>query len=264
MTKKIAYKGKDLFYELSGSGSVVVLLHGFAEDATVWKEQIQFLEKDFTVLAPHFPGSGPSPLADDVSMEHLAESVYFLLQSENIFSCSMIGHSMGGYVTLAFVEKYPSLLNGFGLFHSTAYADSEEKKETRRKSISFIREHGPDEFLKTTIPNLYSVNVNEQNKALIQQHLKQTSYFTAASLIAYYEAMILRPDRTDVLKQNKLPILFVLGRGDNIVPLHQGLQQSHLPETAYVHVLEQSGHMGMQEEPGKSNRILKNFLLKTV
>lgn len=264
MNKETAYKGKKISYKVSGEGPAVVLLHGFGEDGNIWKEQVTFLEKEFTVIVPHLPGSGNSDLVEDMSMEGLAVSVYAILQSESIKECAMIGHSMGGYITLAFAEKFPSILNSLGLFHSTAYADTEEKQTVRRKAISFINEHGAYEFLKTTIPNLYSDGTKEENPLLIEKHVEDVSYFSAEALIAYYEAMINRPDRTHVLKQNKIPILFVLGRGDNTVPIEQGLQQSHLPDISYVHILEQSGHMGMREEPEKSNSILQSFLLKTV
>ena len=264
MDKEIIYKQKKLVYAISGSGPYVVLLHGFGGDGRGWKQQVAFLEKDFTVVVPQFPGSGVSELTANMSMESLADSVQFILKSESIRECCMIGHSMGGYVTLAFAEKYPFMLNGLGLFHSSAYADTDEKIATRRQGIATIQEEGPYEFLKNMIPNLYGSHTKAHNPSLIEQHLLDVAYFSKDALIAYYEAMINRPDRTQVLKQNKIPILFVLGRDDKTIPLEQGLEQSHLAETTYIHVLERSGHMGMKEEPEESNSILKNFLLKTV
>lgn len=264
MKKTILYKGKELSYQASGDGPTVVLLHGFGEDGTVWQEQISFLEKDFKVVVPHLPGSGSSEMIEDMSMEGLAEAIVSVFEVEEIKQASLIGHSMGGYITLAFAEKHPSLLNSFGLFHSSAYADSEEKKATRRKGIETIKEKGAYEFLKTMVTNLYCSYTKEHQPEIIQDHIKAVDYFSPQAVIAYYEGMMNRPDRVSVLQQNKVPVLFVLGRYDTAVPIEQGLKQVALPDISYIHVLEHSGHMGMREEPKLSNELLKSFLLKTV
>jgi pimeloyl-ACP methyl ester carboxylesterase len=167
---------------------------------------------------------------------------------------------MGGYVTLAFAEKHPELLHGFGLFHSTAFADSEEKKQNRRKGIDFIQKHGAFEFLKTSTPNLFSAITKEQHPELIQEQIDTLHNFSASALVNYYEAMIRRPNRTNVLKQAKMPVLFILGRMDSAVPLEDGLKLCHMPELSYIHILEHSGHMGMLEEPKQANSILKTYL----
>jgi|GEM_PF-136606 len=172
----------------------------------------------------------------------------------------MIGHSMGGYITLAFVDKFHYMLNGFGLFHSTSFADSEEKKATRNKGIEFINQHGPFEFLKTTIPNLYSSITKEQKKSFIDEHIQAAHNFSGAALVSYYVSMIERPDRSHLLKQTHLPVLFIMGRHDTAVPMEDGLKQCHLPNRSYVHILEDSGHMGMVEETEKTNRILNQYL----
>jgi len=90
------------------------------------------------------------------------------------------------------------------------------------------------------------------------------SYFTKAALSAYFQSMMDRPDRTNVLKQNKIPVLFVLGRNDVAIPFNDVLRLASMPDISYIHILEQSGHMGMIEEPEKSNVFLNNFLLKTI
>ena len=121
-----------MHYQVKGNGPVVMLVHGFGETAAIWDRIIQHLT-GFSWIIPDLPGSGRSGLIEDMSMEGMAESLLDILDNENLSDCIMIGHSMGGYITLAFAEKYESRLRGIGLFHSTAYADSEEKKETRRR-----------------------------------------------------------------------------------------------------------------------------------
>ena len=174
----------------------------------------------------------------------------------------IIGHSMGGYITLAFAEKYPEYGSAFGLFHSTAFADSDEKKTTRRKGIKFIKQKGAFEFLKTATPNLFSQQTKNENPELIEKQIASLNNFSSEALVSYYEAMMQRPDRTDVLRKAAVPVLFIMGKHDVAIPVEDGLKQCQLPEKSYFHILHQSGHMGMLEEPDKSNLILENFLLE--
>lgn len=138
MQKRIDYKGKKLNYMVSGEGPVLVLIHGFGEHSSTWSAQLNAFPL-FKLIIPDLPGSGESEMIDDMSMEGMAESLNAILQFESIDNIIMLGHSMGGYVTLAFAELYGQLLQGFGLIHSTAFADSAEKKEDRLKGIDFIK-----------------------------------------------------------------------------------------------------------------------------
>ena len=202
---------------------------------------------------------------DSKSKESLqsSESSQVSPSGGDLEGAALIGHSMGGYITLAFVKKYSHYLTAFGLFHSSAYSDSEEKKAIRKKAIEFIRQHGSSQFLKTTTPNLFSPLSNEKKPRLINEFIRSMDNFLDTALVSYNEAMIQRPDNTELLKITALPVLFVLGEFDNAVPLQDGLKLSLLPEKSYIHVLHQSGHMGMLEEEEKSNHLLKIFLSET-
>ena len=258
--KEIEIAGKKIYYRVRGNGQPVILIHGFGEDGEVWKNQVQLLEQQFTVIIPDLPGSGHSAMVDDMSMEGLSEVIKKILDGEQITSCMMIGHSMGGYITLSFVEKYPALVKAFGLFHSTAYPDSEDKINSRRKGIEFVLDRGAFEFLKSTTPNLFSSKTKEERPEMIDTQIASLSNFSSAALVSYYEAMIQRADKTMVLRNSTIPILFIAGKTDNAVPLEDILKQCHLPSLSYIHILDISGHMGMLEEPGKSNFILERFL----
>ena len=235
-----------------------MLVHGFGEDHSIWDLQVQHLEKHCTLIVPDLPGSGGSAL-QDVSMEAMADHLKKILDEQSISTCIMIGHSMGGYVTLAFAEKYPGMLSGFGLFHSSAYADSEEKKETRRKAIEFIKKNGTREFLKTSAPNLIAKDTRNREE-LIRNLVNRYDYLNPEALIAYYEAMILRPDRTKVLKGFTKQVLMVLGLYDTAVPYEHGKEQVKLLQKPVVHTLQKSAHMGMWEEPLESNSILADYI----
>jgi pimeloyl-ACP methyl ester carboxylesterase len=264
MDKEITIGGKKIFYRLYGQGKPVMLVHGFGETGDIWQKQVDALQNRFKLIVPDLPGSGHSEMIADMSVEGMAEILKAILDKETgdpgPAQISVTGHSMGGYVTLAFVEKYGAMLNSFGLFHSTAFPDSEEKKAARRKGIEFIRENGAFEFLKTTSPNLFSPKTKEETPGMIDQFIESLNDFTPEALIAYYEAMINRPDRLSVLKNFKKDIHFVMGEYDTAVPMEDGLKQCHIPQVSHVHILHGSGHMGMMEEAAKSSQVLEEFL----
>jgi len=252
--------GKTLYYTVWGEGIPVMLVHGFAEDGSIWENQRVALEPYFKLIIPDLPGSGKSEQLKEGSMEVFADALQSIVLGENLQSLVMIGHSMGGYITLAYAEKYASMLNGYGLFHSSAYADDNEKIEIRRKGIRFIRDNGSAKFLEQATPGLFSEQTKVDNPSLVQEIIDRYANFNPESLVQYYESMIDRPDRTKVLKESKLPVLFILGKYDNAVPLNRGLEQTHLPYISYIHICNSSGHMGMLEESSQCNEILKMFI----
>jgi pimeloyl-ACP methyl ester carboxylesterase len=222
-------------------------------------DQITFLQNNFLLIIPDLPGSGKSEILTEsnVVIADYVEVLKAILDGEKITECSMLGHSMGGYISLAFAKKYPTALNSLGLIHSTAYADSEIKITTRLKAIEFIKENGSQAFLKTSTPNLFLDK--EKNKVTIE-NLINSSNFTPNALVQYYKAMISRNDTTDVLKTFEKPILFIIGKYDQAIPFTDSIEQTFLPSYAYIHILKASAHMGMLEETKKTNHILKSFL----
>ena len=294
MQKSFIHQSTHFSYRIEGKGNAVVLLHGFGEDGSIWDQQILFLKDHCLLIIPDLPGSGgserlslelgvrsrelenknttqntPSSIQtpysrlhspDYISIDDYADCIHSLLVHEKINSCNLLGHSMGGYICLAFAEKYPNFLSGFGLIHSTAFADNEEKKMVREKAIELMDAYGPHPFLRNTIPNLFGRNFKERYPEKINALIESSANFTKESLQQYYKAMMLRPDRTNVLKSNQLPILFVAGREDVAVPLDDILKQVSLPNISYLYVLQNTGHMGMWEEPEKLNKKLLDFI----
>src|SRR5690348_5403533 len=131
MEKQFNYQNSLISYSVEGEGKAVVLLHGFAEDRRIWNNQAAFLKNQFKLIIPDLPGSGKSGLLTyktSISVDNYADCIHALLKEEQIEQCILLGHSMGGYITLAFAEKFAYLLKAFGFVHSTAFADSEEKK----------------------------------------------------------------------------------------------------------------------------------------
>jgi pimeloyl-ACP methyl ester carboxylesterase len=255
-------KDLSLYYNIYGSGETnVVLLHGFGEDSRVWLGLVDQLQKHYKLIVPDLRGSGRSTGSmENLSMDILAADVELMLAKENVTSCFMIGHSMGGYVTLAYAEKFPGRLEGLGLFHSTAFADSDEKKQTRRKNVDFIRKHGSAKFIEQANPNLFSGQFKQKNPEIVKEFTRRYSDLSAVSLVAYTEAMMNRPDRTEVLKKFPKPVLLIIGEHDLAIPLEQSLKLCQIADFSYIYIATQSGHMGMLEEPEFCLKAIQDFL----
>lgn len=271
MIKNLPYIDSAIAYRVEGNGDPVMLIHGFAEDMTIWEHQINFLKNKFRLIIPDIPGSGRSSPLNHLkngnsvaTMEDYAECLKFLLDHEGVDNCNMIGHSMGGYISLAFADQYPSRLMKLGLVHSTAFPDSEEKKAARRKSNEFIKSYGSAAFIEQAIPNLFDDTFRKNSPEKVQNLIERYANFAPEVLVSYYEAMILRPDRIHILRNFENPLQFIIGENDKAVPLDQSLQQCHLPQISYIHILENTAHMGMLEHPDETNRMLENFLDRTV
>lgn len=250
-----------LHYYMYGSGEPVVLLHGFAEDSSIWSGLITSLKDQYKLIVPDLRGSGKSTGdMNKISMESLANDIVKILAKENIPACKMIGHSMGGYVALAYAEQYAHKLQGLGLFHSTAFADNDEKKNARIKNADFIRKHGSAKFIEQSTPNLFSEAFRQNQPRVVNELIQRYSSFSPATLVAYTEAMMNRPDRTHVLKNFNKPVLLIMGEFDNAVPLEQGLKLCQIADFTYIYIATQSGHMGMLEEPEFCLKAVQDFL----
>ena len=261
--KTISIGGNRLYYRVIGKGKTVILIHGFGEEGSIWDNQVEVLKKEYRLIIPDLPGSGRSPIQRDMSMEGLAASIHEIILNESAnggHKPIMIGHSMGGYITLAYAEKYRGSLTAIGLVHSSAFADNDEKKAARKKSIEFIREHGAALFIQQSTPNLFSEKTRKERPEIVEELIEKNTNFSAESLVQYYDAMMARPDRTQIVKEFPGPVLYIIGQHDIAVPLQQSLQQCHMPILAYIHILRDSGHMGILEEAALCSRFLENFL----
>ena len=262
MQKEFEYKNATVNYSIQGKGDAVLLLHGFGENSLIWQDQVHFLKENYTIVTPDLPGSGKSSILEQelVTIQDYAACIFALLQNEKIEKCYLLGHSMGGYITLAFAAEYPEKLMGFGLINSTAFADNAEKKKSRLQGIEMIKEHGAYSFLKTAIPTLFAKSFKNEHPEKVADLVEKSKQFSNEALIQYYTAMMNRPDSTEVLQNSQLRVLFVIGTEDNAAPLTDLLQQIHLPQNAQIHILDGVGHMSMIEASPKVNDYLIEFL----
>ncbi len=259
--KKLSYEAADLAYLSEGKGAPVVLLHGFCEDHKIWEEFLQDLQAEpYQVIAIDLPGFGASEAVEGISIEGMARRVHAVLEELRTGPAVLIGHSMGGYVGLAFARLFPERLLGLGLFHSHPYADDADKKAIRHKSAAFIRRQGHALFVKQLIPSLFADNFARSNAFLLEKLIYRASHFPSEGIIAAQEAMAERKDETETLKNINVPVLFIIGKQDSAIPADKNQEQVHLPEVASIHILEKAGHMGQFEDRKRTQRYVRQFV----
>jgi pimeloyl-ACP methyl ester carboxylesterase len=260
MKKKCSFQGKKIHYKISGRGQTLVLLHGYLESLEMWNKHQEFLSAKYQVVSIDLPGHGKTDSYFDVhTMSFMAEIIYEVLRNENIEKCVMIGHSMGGYTTLAFADKYPQMLNGFGLFHSHASADKEEEKRNRERTAEIIRQD-KGHFINQFIPSLFAPDNIEKLTPQIEIQMAMANGMAKESIIAAMEGMKERVSSLDVLIAAKVPVLFIAGKQDSRIPLEKILAQAALPTTSQILILGNSGHMGWTEEQNKTISAIDGFM----
>lgn len=249
-----------LFYRKYGKGDVLVLIHGFPEDGELWSAITSVLKDAFTLIIPDLPGAGNSGGIDSkVTIDQLATAIKSILDKEGITQAVIAGHSMGGYIAMSFAAQYPEMLKGLSLVHSTATADTEEKKEARRKAIKLLEKGGKEAFVKGMIPNLFSEGFKKANTAIIERQISHAMEMKTESMVSFYNAMINRQDRVKTLSALGVPVQWIIGREDTVVPMPIALQQTTQSGVTFVSVYAEAAHMSMIELPEQLAQDLKVF-----
>lgn len=213
------YKSSAFYYTRQGSGKALVLLHGFLENHSMWEPFVPELIKIHTVITIDLPGHGKSECIGYIhSMELMAEVVHAVLVNEKIEHATFLGHSMGGYVALAFAERHPQMCSEMILLNSTPKADSDERKENRDRAIALVKKH-KDAFLSMAITNLFAEENREKFALAIESLKKDALKMKTQGIIAALEGMKIRKDRTRLLKKLSIPKTIIAGTQDPIMPL---------------------------------------------
>jgi pimeloyl-ACP methyl ester carboxylesterase len=255
------FKEKRIFYTDSGQGQPIVLLHGFTESQKIWDRFAKALWDEFRIITIDLPGHGKSEcIAEIHTMELQAEVVHAVLKKTGIKKCIMAGHSMGGYVTLAFAMKYPKKLKGICIFHSHCFADSPEDRENRDRVIEVVR-NDKFRFIVNFIPNLFPEEVQKKFAKEIDILVKEAEKMPKEGIIAALEGMKIRSDQTSLLATTKLPVLFILGLKDSKAPVPKLWEMISLPAHSESLILRDVGHMGYIESPKETLEAIKHFAL---
>ena len=234
---------------------VIVLIHGHGVDASIWNPIYDELAAHYSVVKPDL-----SKQSSHETIDAYAEDLFSLLQSSHVESCVLIGHSMGGYIVLAFAEQHPEMVSGLVLLNSSAFADDEAKKQARQKAIDTMKEHGSAPFIQQTVPKMFGESFSKQHAGKVAQYVEQFSDLPPEALIAGVKAMAARPDRTHVLKNATFPVLIIAGQQDQLVPFEKSQELFGLIPNAQTVVLEKAGHLGVLESSDDVLKAIQDFV----
>jgi len=256
----IKFKEKKIEYTKKGNGKAIVFLHGYLESSIVWEQVENYLSKNYTTISIDLPGHGNSELIEEIeTMELMAETINEVLENEKISEATIIGHSMGGYVALEFYSKYTNKVSGLCLFHSTPFADDQQRKEYRSqvielikagKHITLAKEHVEKTFAKSNLEKF------QQEIGFLKVVAVNTKPQTA---IATLEGMKIRKDHSKTFENISKKALWILGTEDNFIPIDV-TSKVQLPKNVKVQKLEKVGHQGHIENFTKTIEILTEFI----
>lgn len=242
----LKFNDTQIFYKVSGSGEALVLLHGFLESSKIWKNLIPHFSKKHKVISIDLLGHGKSGVASEThSMEMMAEAIVSVLNSLEIESATFLGHSLGGYVTLAIAELFPKKVDGIFLLNSSPAEDSKERKANRERAIKVVQKI-PEAFISMGISNLFAENTRDLYIDYIEELKNEALKFPVSGIIAAMRGMKQRKDRVEILKKFNKKKIMMCGIEDPVVPL---IESQKLAEKAECELICLSGgHMGWLEQ----------------
>lgn len=260
MSTFINYKNTKIHYTESGKGATVVLLHGFLENTTMWKGLESLINSRFRVVCIDFFGHGLSDNFGYVhTMEEMAEAVKTVLDHLRVRRSFFVGHSMGGYVALAFAEAYPDHVKGLVLLNSTAKPDSEGKKIQRDRAIAVVKKDHTS-FIKMSIPMLFGTKGKQDHKEAILEVKEEALKTTKQGVVAALEGMKVRLDREMLLHVGPYPSLLVLGKKDPVLKYQDLIDQTTGAKTEVVEL--ENGHMSLIEDKEEAEQAILEFIKK--
>ncbi len=248
----------------SGLGErCVVLVHGYLESMYVWDDFVPLLTPHVRVVTVDVPGHGVSQVLGEVhTMEMMADVLHGMLDALGIGRATFVGHSMGGYISLAFCAKYPERMDGLVLLSSSPCPDDETKRENRRREIALVRAGKKDVLAHVAPETGFAVQNRERLKDYIEDLVEQVHVTEDEGIVALLGGMIARVDQNAMLRASRVPQLFILGRHDNYIPVEAAERFVADNPQAQVVWLDASGHMGFIEEPERCAAAILGFVLR--
>jgi pimeloyl-ACP methyl ester carboxylesterase len=253
----------NICYNDIGSGKPLVLLHGYLETSRTWEHFAERLSGEFRVIIPDLPGHGNSSMAGEVlTMEIIAGVINELTDSLGFEKFCLVGHSLGGYATLAFADLYPSKLSGYVLFHSQPLADSPEATIKREHEIALAEEGKKDLFYPGNIKKMFAPPNLDKLHEQLRRATRIASSISGEAITSVLRGMMKRPARISVIEKGEIPCLWILGAMDNYIDFQLVKSKVRLPVNAELVILKNSGHLGFIEEEDLSVKILSSFIRK--
>ncbi len=255
--KNILYKNTNISFTDSGQGNAIVLLHGFLENKKMWTEYAALFSEKYRVITIDLLGHGDTECLGYVhEMEENANVVNEVLEHLQIEKAIILGHSMGGYVGLAFAELYPKKIQKLVLQNSTSKEDSAEKKTNRTRAIKAVKQNYVS-FVSLAIANLFSENNRIRLAEEIEKVKTEALKTPLQGIVASLEGMKIRKDREELIRKNLFPILLVLGKKDPVLNYEESLAQ--IEDTTAELVSFEDGHMSHIENKEALKSILLDF-----
>jgi pimeloyl-ACP methyl ester carboxylesterase len=255
--KQILFKNSKISYSDTGKGTAIVLLHGFLENQTMWQAFVPELSKKYRVITIDLLGHGNTECLGYIhSMEDNADMVHEVLSELRIRKAILVGHSMGGYIALAYAELYPETLKGLVLLNSTSRADSEERKINRSRAIKVVKKDYAT-FIRISISNLFSEDNRERLFSEIQKVTAEALKTPLQGIVASLEGMKIRKDREVLLHFAPYPKLLVLGKRDPVLNYEESREQ--IENTNMQLTTFPDGHMSHIENKDELLKVLLQF-----
>lgn len=255
--KNIFYKNTKISFTDSGEGNTIVFLHGFLENKKMWTEYASFFSEKYRVVTIDLLGHGESDSLGYVhEMEENAQAVNEVLEHLKIEKATIVGHSMGGYVALAFAELYPQKIQKLVLQNSTSKEDNAEKKLNRTRAIKAVKQNYIS-FVSLAIANLFSENNRTRLADEIEKVKAEALKTPLQGIVASLEGMKIRKDREWLLHENRFPVLLILGKKDPVLNYEENLAQ--IEDTTAELVSFEDGHMSHIENKEDLKTILFDF-----
>lgn len=242
--EKIQMGDFSLAYDRRGRGAPLMLIHGFPLDHSIWDEVAPFLENDFDLILPDLRGMGQSDSTSATyTMADLADDMAALLDHLGLRSAFVAGHSMGGYVALAFAQGHASRVRGLALVASQAAADSPERKAGRYQEAANIAENGAGDTVAAMTTKL---SADERVRKFVHDLMKKQS---PAGMIGSIKAMAERRDTLSALAAASFPLALIHGDADALIPISRAQEIQAAVPRAKMFALRGIGHMPMMESP---------------
>lgn len=247
--KLLNYKNINLAYSDTGKGTAIVMLHGFLENSSMWDFFVEQYAKKYRVITIDLLGHGETECLGYVhTMEDMADAVHAVLHELRIRKAIFMGHSMGGYVALAFAELYADMIKGMVLQNSTARADSDDRKANRDRAIKAVKQNYTA-FVRMSIANLFSEENRERFAADIEALREQAVKTPLQGIVAALEGMKIRKDREVILHFAPYPILLVLGKHDQSLVYDEHVDQIEGTEVKLItHPYGHMSHIECRED----------------
>lgn len=253
----LPFKSTHIHFTDQGKGPAVVFLHGFLEDARMWTKVKRYLPKRFRLICIDLFGHGTSGGVGYIyPMEEMAEALEAVIKALRLRAVHMVGHSMGGYVALAFAERNPDQLRSLALVHSTARADWPEKQRDRDRAVTLVK-HDCKGFIRHAIPMLFSEQARQQLHPAIDALTTYAMDMLPGAVAASLEGMKIREDREVILHFAPYPILMLAGINDTVMSTDDVAEQMQADNVIGVWLT--TAHMGPWEMPKATAEVLNAF-----